>query len=127
MPASEPSPDIFEAIAEPRRRAIIQLLASDGEQGVGAIVSAIGSPQPAISKQLAVLRDAGVVSVRRRGRERLYRLEAEGLRTVHEWTTMFERLWAHRADRIARRAEATQGRSAAQPRSQQQSKEGQSG
>lgn len=118
MPASEPSPDIFEAIAEPRRRAIIQLLASDGEQGVGAIVSAIGSPQPAISKQLAVLRDAGVVSVRRRGRERLYRLEAEGLRTVHEWTTMFERFWFHKADRIASNAEGAHARITMRPQSQ---------
>jgi DNA-binding transcriptional ArsR family regulator len=127
VPAFDPTTDVFEAIAEPRRRAIIQLLASEGEQGVGAIVSAIGSPQPAVSKQLAVLRDAGVVAVRRRGRERLYRLEAEGLRSVYEWAGMFERLWTHKADRIARRAEATHRRSAAQPRSQQQSKEEQTG
>lgn len=102
--------DVFNAIAEERRRAIVELLAEGGEQPVGVIVSSMGMAQPAVSKHLAVLRDVGVVSVRRRGRERVYSLNAESLRTVHEWASMFERLWSHKADRIKERAERAASR-----------------
>ncbi len=102
--------DVFNAIAEERRRAIVELLAEGGEQPVGVIVSSMGMAQPAVSKHLGVLREVGVVSVRRRGRERVYSLNPESLRTVHEWASMFERFWSHKADRIKERAERAAAR-----------------
>jgi DNA-binding transcriptional ArsR family regulator len=96
--------DVFSAIAEPRRREIIGVLAG-GERPVGELVRALRLPQPAVSKHLGVLREVGVVAVTRRGRERIYRLEAEGLKTVHDWVKVYERFWAHQVDRIKERAE----------------------
>lgn len=98
-------PDVYHAIAEPRRRDILNLLAEQGESGVTAIVLSLKQPQPAVSKHLAVLREAGIVAVRRQGRERMYSLNAERLRAVHEWTRTFERFWTNQADRIKARAE----------------------
>ncbi len=102
--------DVFNAIAEVRRRNILAVLAR-GERVVGEIVSELGIPQPSVSKHLGVLREVGLVAVARRGRERVYRVEAEGLRAVHEWTSEFERLWDHQIHRITQRAEARAGAS----------------
>lgn len=101
-----PGNDVFQAIAEPNRREILSLLAQ-GERPVGSIAATLSLTQPTTSKHLAVLREVGVVSVRRQGRERLYALRAEKIRAVHEWTRTFERFWASQTDRIKARAEAS--------------------
>lgn len=62
-------------------------------------------PQPAVSKHLGVLRKVGIVSARRRGRHRLYQLNPEELKPVHDWAKTFERYWTHQLDRIKERAE----------------------
>jgi|SRR6516165_6813491 DNA-binding transcriptional ArsR family regulator len=97
--------DVFNAIAEPRRRQIVDLLARRGALAVGTIVWALGLPQPAISKHLGVLRKVGVVSVTRQGQQRLYNLEAGKLKPVHDWVKTFEQLWSHQLERIKERAE----------------------
>jgi DNA-binding transcriptional ArsR family regulator len=96
--------DVFNAIAEPRRREIIGVLAG-GERPVGDLVRALKLPQPTVSKHLGVLREVGVVAVTRRGRERVYRLEAQELRAVHDWVKAYEKFWSHQMDRIKERAE----------------------
>jgi DNA-binding transcriptional ArsR family regulator len=100
--------DAFSAVAEPLRRAIIDLLARRGALAVGAIVAALGLPQPSVSKHLGVLREVGLVSVERVGQQRVYRLQPEGLRTMHDWLSMFEAMWTHQLDRIQQRAERMQ-------------------
>jgi len=97
--------DVFNAIAERRRRKIIDLLAGRGEQAVGDLVAALRIPQPAVSKHLSVLRTVRLVSVNRRGRRRLYRLNPRQLKPVHDWTKMYEKFWSHQIDRIKARAE----------------------
>jgi DNA-binding transcriptional ArsR family regulator len=97
--------DVFNAIAEPRRRQIVDLLARRGALAVGAIVVALELPQPAISKHLGVLRKVGVVSVTKQGQQRLYNFEAAKLKTVHDWVKAFEHLWSHQLDQIKERAE----------------------
>jgi len=97
--------DAFNAVAEPRRRLILLHLAQE-EQSVGEIVAALGFEQPSVSKHLSVLRDVGLVRVRRSGRHMLYRTNAEATRPLYEWTKTFERFWAHQLDRIKERAEA---------------------
>ena len=72
---------------------------------MGDIVAAIGFEQPSVSKHLRVLKEVGLVTVRRDGRNMLYRTEAEALRPLHEWTGTFERLWTHQLNRIKERAE----------------------
>lgn len=105
MPRAATTSDGFNAIAEPRRREILKFLALQ-ERPVGDIVDALGLEQPSISKHLRVLRDVGLVSVRRDGRQKLYRTNAEAIRPLHEWTGMFERFWRHQLTRIKERAEA---------------------
>jgi len=105
MPRAATTSDAFNAVAEPRRREILGLLAQ-AELPVGVLVSRIGLEQPSVSKHLKVLRDVGLVRVRRNGRHMLYRTNAEAIRPVHEWTKTFERLWAHQLTRIKERAEA---------------------
>lgn len=89
--------DVFNAVAEPRRREVIELLAA-GERSVGELVSELGSTQPQVSKHLRVLLEVELVSVRREGRHRLYRLEGDGLRQIHDWAQRFEPLWQERFD-----------------------------
>ena len=89
--------DAFNAVAEPRRREILDYLAM-GERPVGDLVAKLGLEQPSVSKHLRVLRDVGLVRVRRHGRHMLYRTNAEAIRPLHEWTKTFERLWAHQLD-----------------------------
>jgi DNA-binding transcriptional ArsR family regulator len=105
MPRAPTTSDVFNAIAEPRRREILDLLARRGALTVGALVISLGLPQPAVSKHLGVLRQVGVVSVIKRGKERVYNLEAEKLKDVHDWVKAFEAFWGHKLDRIKERAE----------------------
>jgi DNA-binding transcriptional ArsR family regulator len=91
--------DVFNAIAEPRRRRILELLA-DGERPVNDIVRALRVSQPQASKHLRVLRAVRLVEVRGVGQRRLYRLESAGLRAVHEWVGGFERFWNESFDRL---------------------------
>jgi len=91
--------DTFNAIAEPRRRAILDVLA-DGERSVGDLVEALGLAQPQVSKHLKVLREVGAVAVREAGRRRLYRINGEALKTVDDWVVGFEQLWSERFDRL---------------------------
>ena len=97
--------DAFNAIAEPRRREILTYLALR-ERQVGEIVATLGLDQPSVSKHLGVLRRVGLVHVRRNGRHRLYRTNAEAIRPLHEWTATFERYWQHTLVRVKQRAEA---------------------
>ena len=97
--------DVFNAIAEPRRRQIIDLLAGGGEKPVGDLVRTLRVPQPAVSKHLNVLRRVRLVSVSRRGRSRLYRLNPGELKPVHDWVKNYERFWTGHLDRIKARAE----------------------
>ena len=97
--------DAFNAVAEPRRRAILSYLASR-ERTVGEIVLRLRFEQPSVSKHLRVLRDVGLVHVRRAGRRKLYRANAEAIRPLHEWTGTFERYWSNQLIRIKERAEA---------------------
>ncbi len=96
--------DVFNAIAEPRRREILTLLVAK-ELPVGDIVALIPLDQPSVSKHLRVLRDVGLVHVRRNGRHKLYRTNAEAIRPLHEWAATFERYWTNQLDRIKQRAE----------------------
>jgi DNA-binding transcriptional ArsR family regulator len=101
--------DPFNAMAEPRRRQILTYLAGD-EREVGEIVIAVGLDQPSVSKHLGVLRRVGLVHVRRNGRHRLYKTNAEAIRPVHDWTETFERYWRHQLNRIKERAESQMNR-----------------
>jgi DNA-binding transcriptional ArsR family regulator len=99
--------DAFNAVAEPRRRDILNYLALQ-ERAVGDIVTSLGLEQPSVSKHLQVLRNVGLVHVRRNGRHRLYRTNAEAIKPMHEWTKTFERFWQHQLNRVKERAEAKQ-------------------
>ena len=107
MARSSTTSDVFNAIAEPRRRQIVELLATarGGALAVGALVVVMGLPQPAVSKHLSVLLKVGVVSVERHGKQRVYSLQAERLKSVHDWVKGFESLWSHQLDRIKASAE----------------------
>jgi DNA-binding transcriptional ArsR family regulator len=105
MPRASTTSDSFNAIAEPRRRDILNFLALQ-ERPVGDIVSALSLEQPSVSKHLRVLRDVGLVRVRREGRRMLYQTNAEAIRPLYEWTKTFERLWQHQLQSIKERAEA---------------------
>jgi len=104
MPRAATTSDAFNAVAEPRRREILNLLAFE-ERPVGEIVARLGLEQPSVSKHLRVLRDVGLVHVRRDGRQMFYRTNAEAIRPLHEWTETFERFWRHQLLRIKERAE----------------------
>jgi DNA-binding transcriptional ArsR family regulator len=97
--------DVFNAIAEPRRRDVIAVLADGKEYAVGEVVMRLRMPQPAVSKHLGVLRKVGVVSVIKRGQHRMYKLNAAKLKPVHDWVKTFERYWTHQLGQIKQRAE----------------------
>jgi DNA-binding transcriptional ArsR family regulator len=97
--------DVFSAIAEPRRREVIAVLSDGQEYAVNDIVLRIKVGQPTVSKHLGVLRKAGVVTMVKRGQHRMYRLNAQGLKPVHDWVKVFERYWTHQVDQIKLRAE----------------------
>lgn len=111
MARASTTSDAFNAIAEPRRRQILTFLAV-GERQVGEIVSAMGIDQPSVSKHLGVLRRVGLVHVRRNGRHKMYRTNADAIRPLHEWTATFEQYWRHQLNRIKERAEAQMDRAA---------------
>lgn len=91
--------DAFNAVAEPRRRDILDALAR-GERSVNDLVEQLGVAQPVVSKHLRVLREVGLVQVRGEGRQRIYRLEPAPLRQVFEWVKDYERLWTERFERL---------------------------
>jgi DNA-binding transcriptional ArsR family regulator len=91
--------DAFNAVAEPRRREILEVLVG-GERPVNDLVHVLGLAQPQVSKHLRVLREVGAVDVREDGRQRLYRLNGEALRPMHEWLKQFERSWSERFDAL---------------------------
>jgi DNA-binding transcriptional ArsR family regulator len=91
--------DTFNAVAEPRRRQILDVLAG-GERPVNDLVRLLGLAQPQVSKHLRVLREVGAVDVRDAGRQRLYRLNADALRPIHEWVAGYERLWSERFEAL---------------------------
>ena len=105
MPRAATTSDAFNAVAEPRRREILDYLAL-GERSVGEVVANLNLEQPSVSKHLRVLRDVGLVRVRRSGRHMLYRTNPEAIRPLHEWTKTFERFWTHQLHRIKERAES---------------------
>ncbi|HZQ55661.1 MAG TPA: metalloregulator ArsR/SmtB family transcription factor [Bryobacteraceae bacterium] len=92
---------VFEVIAEPNRRAILSLLVSS-EQSVGEIERQLGMPQPAVSKHLRVLREAGFVESTVDAQRRLYRLKPEPLQEVDAWLTPFRRFWSAHVDALER-------------------------
>jgi DNA-binding transcriptional ArsR family regulator len=104
MPRAATTSDSFNAVAEPRRRDILNFLAP-AERPVGDIVEMLGLPQPSVSKHLRVLLDVGLVEVRRDGRQAFYRTNAEAIKPVHEWTSRFERYWRRQLTRVKERAE----------------------
>jgi DNA-binding transcriptional ArsR family regulator len=87
--------DAFNAVAEPRRRQILDALAG-GERPVNDLVRLVGLAQPQVSKHLRVLREVGVVDVREAGRQRLYRLNGRALKPIHDWVKNYERSWSER-------------------------------
>ena len=87
--------DAFNAVAEPRRRQILDALA-DGERPVNDLVRLLGLAQPQVSKHLRVLREVGAVEVRDEGRQRMYRLNGDALKPIHDWVKGYERLWSER-------------------------------
>jgi DNA-binding transcriptional ArsR family regulator len=91
--------DAFNAVAEPRRREILDLLAG-GERSVNDLVAQLGLAQPLVSKHLRVLREVGLVVVRDEGRQRLYRLNGRGLKPIHDWVKAYERTWNERLDAL---------------------------
>jgi DNA-binding transcriptional ArsR family regulator len=91
--------DAFNAVAEPRRREILDLLAG-GERPVNDLVRLLGLAQPQVSKHLRVLREVGAVDVRDQGRQRLYRLNGHALKPIHDWVSTYERSWSERFDRL---------------------------
>jgi DNA-binding transcriptional ArsR family regulator len=97
--------DVFSAIAEPRRREVIAMLSDGQDYAVNEIVLRMKMAQPAVSKHLGALRKVGVVTVVKRGQHRMYRLDAKGLKPVHDWVKVFERYWTHQVDQIKQRAE----------------------
>lgn len=105
MPRAATTSDAFNAVAESRRRQILEFLATQ-ERPVSQIVAGLGLGQPSVSKHLRVLRNVGLVRVRRQGRHKLYHTNAEAIRPLFEWTRTFERFWAHQLGRIKERAEA---------------------
>jgi DNA-binding transcriptional ArsR family regulator len=91
--------DAFNAVAEPRRRQILDLLAG-GERPVNDLAQVLGLAQPQVSKHLRVLREVGAVDVRHEGRQRLYRVNGHALRPIHEWVKSYERSWSERFDQL---------------------------
>jgi DNA-binding transcriptional ArsR family regulator len=105
MPRAATTTDVFNAIAEPRRREIIDVLFDGQARPVGEIMERVGLLQPAVSKHLSVLRKVGIVSVTKRGQLRLYRLEPAELKPLADWVKKYERFWTHQLGRIKERAE----------------------
>lgn len=123
MPRAATTSDVFNAIAEPRRRELLDLL-SDGEWPVSDLVEIVDLDQPGVSKHLRVLREVGLVQVRREGRRRLYRADGTGLKAVHDWTKTYERYWAEHLDRVKAHAERKAREQAKKPATQRRRAKG---
>ncbi len=96
---------MFNAIAEPRRRDIIDILIDGQPRPVGELVNRLQLAQPTVSKHLGVLRKVGIVSVTTAGQVRLYRLEPRRLKPVYDWVRKYEEYWSHQVSKIKERAE----------------------
>jgi DNA-binding transcriptional ArsR family regulator len=105
MPRAATTADVFNAIAEQRRREIIDVLSAGREHAVGELVLKLGISQPAVSKHLGVLRKVGLVNVNRQGQQRLYSLNAQPLKSVYDWAKTYERFWDEQLDAIKAAAE----------------------
>jgi DNA-binding transcriptional ArsR family regulator len=110
VPRAATTSDVFNAVAEPRRREILEYLLSR-ERPVGDVVAELGLRQPSVSKHLQVLRNVGLVHVRRNGRQILYRTNADAIRPLHEWTGTFEQYWRTQLNRVKAHAEAARPKS----------------
>jgi len=99
MARASTTTDAFNAVAEPRRRQILDLLAS-GERPVNDLVEAMDLAQPQVSKHLRVLREVGLVAVRGDGRQRLYRINGQPLKPIHDWVKSYERSWSEAFERL---------------------------
>src|SRR5271154_5454615 len=97
--------DCFNAIAEVKRRQVLDVLGR-GERPVNDLVQSLGWPQPQVSKHLGVLKKVGLVSERRVGRQRMYRMNGAKLMPIHDWIKTFEHFWTHQLDRVKAKAEA---------------------
>ena len=104
MPRAPTTLDPFNAVAEPKRRRVLEVLAQ-GERPVNDLVESLQWPQPQVSKHLGVLKKVGLVSVRQVGRQRFYRLNGQLLKPIHEWVKTFEKFWRRQLERIKARAE----------------------
>ena len=91
--------DPFNAVAEPKRRAILEALGTE-KRSANEIVELLGWPQPMVSKHLGVLKKVGLVRERREGRQRLYRVAMEKLKPIYDWVSPFERYWSESFDRL---------------------------
>jgi DNA-binding transcriptional ArsR family regulator len=111
--------DAFNAVAEPRRRQILDLLA-DGERSVNDLVDLLGIIQPLVSKHLRVLREVGLVEVRDDGRQRLYRVNGQALKPIHDWVQRYERTWTERFNLMDVVLEELQQKEAEHDRTSQQ-------
>jgi DNA-binding transcriptional ArsR family regulator len=105
MPRAATNSDVFNAVAEPQRRAILSFLAP-GERAVGEVVTALGLAQPSVSKHLRVLSEVDLVRARRDGRRVLYRTNTRAIKPLHDWAGTFERYWGQQLRRIKDRAES---------------------
>ena len=104
MPRAATTSDAFNAVAEPRRRDILNFIAMQ-ERSVSEIVDALEMEQPSVSKHLKVLKEVGLVEARREGRQMLYRVNGSAIRPLWEWTSTFERMWHHQLARVKENAE----------------------
>ncbi|MEO8275040.1 MAG: metalloregulator ArsR/SmtB family transcription factor [Thermoanaerobaculia bacterium] len=109
MPRATTTSDAFNAVAEPRRREILEFLAPQ-ERAVNDVVAELRLAQPSVSKHLRVLLDVGLVQMRREGRQVLYRTNAKALQPLHEWASRFERYWRGQLGRVKERAEEQERR-----------------
>ncbi len=103
------SADPLAVLAEPARRRITDALRRS-ESSVGDLVAALGMSQPAVSKHLRVLRDAGIVSVRTAAQRRIYRLEPGPFRELDAWLTPYRKLWAHHLDKLEQHLDEKESR-----------------
>lgn len=95
---------VFEVIAEPNRRRILDLLA-EGERPVGEVVERVALSQPAVSKHLRTLREAGLVEVRGEAQRRLYRVRPQPLQAVDDWLSPYRTMWQDRLEDLERHLE----------------------
>jgi len=114
MPRAATTSDTFNAVAEPRRREILEFLAPR-ERPVNDVVVELRLAQPSVSKHLKVLLEVGLVQMRREGRQVLYRTDAEAIRPLHEWASRFERYWRSQLGRVKARAEQQERRTNENP------------